>query len=123
MSGDEPNKMAGRRFVPILGMHRSGTSLAARVIAKADFPEGRHVLQEQLPESADGYWEDSQIMSTQETLRCARFGDILQVWGVYAIDFRCPADDLAKAREALSGVLRDRFDGHDVFAFKAGLVI
>jgi hypothetical protein len=56
------------RVVLILGMHRSGTSLLARMLAAQGLPLGRHLLTDPMPDNPHGYWEQAEIVAIQEGL-------------------------------------------------------
>lgn len=60
---------AGRRkVVLIVGMHRSGTSLLANMLAAAGLPFGSDLLSQGVPDNPDGYGEHAEIVDIQERL-------------------------------------------------------
>jgi hypothetical protein len=56
------------RIVLILGMHRSGTSMLARLLAACGLPLGTSLLTRPSPDNAHGYWEQAEIVDIQEGL-------------------------------------------------------
>jgi hypothetical protein len=64
----DPMTRAPRRIVLILGMHRSGTSLLARLLATDGLPLGQRLLDRPAPDNAHGYWEQAEIVAVQEAL-------------------------------------------------------
>jgi hypothetical protein len=56
------------RIVLILGMHRSGTSLLARLLAAEGLPLGTILLNHRSRDNAHGYWEQAEIVSIHEAL-------------------------------------------------------
>lgn len=116
-----PN-LAGKTVVLILGMHRSGTSLAAHAFAAAGLPLGQHLLLDPRPDNPDGYWEDADVIAAQEDLLKARFGGIEKVWGVEGLDDvdgpDCPAGARASALARLKGILANRLARSQLFVVK-----
>ncbi len=60
--------MSDRRIVLILGMHRSGTSMLARLLAAEGLPLGETLLRRRTPDNRYGYWEQAEIVAIQEAL-------------------------------------------------------
>ncbi len=58
----------GGRVVVLLGMHRSGTSMLARLLHALGLRFGDRVLTESRPDNELGYWEQSDIVDLQETM-------------------------------------------------------
>jgi hypothetical protein len=59
---------AGGRIVFILGMHRSGTSMLARLLAAQGLPLGPALLDRPARDNRHGYWEQAEIVAVQEAL-------------------------------------------------------
>lgn len=57
-----------RRIVVVIGMHRSGTSLAARALAGVGLPFGGPLLIDPVPDNADGYFEHAEVVACHEAL-------------------------------------------------------
>jgi len=60
-----------RRVVVILGMHRSGTSLLAQLVARLGVALGQSVLTQSAPDNKHGYWEHREIAEIQDLLLAA----------------------------------------------------
>lgn len=110
-----------KSVVMILGMHRSGTSLAARAFATAGMPLGHRLLLAPRADNPDGYWEDEEIVETHERLMVARFGSNTAIWGVEVLDdvvndSAHPAR--AEAIESLRTIVVKRLASEPAFAFK-----
>jgi hypothetical protein len=58
----------GGRVVLILGMHRSGTSMLARILAAQGLPLGATLLDRPARDNRHGYWEQAEIVAVQEAL-------------------------------------------------------
>jgi hypothetical protein len=58
----------GGRIVLILGMHRSGTSMLARLLAAQGLPLGSTLLDRPARDNRHGYWEQAEIVAVQEAL-------------------------------------------------------
>jgi hypothetical protein len=58
----------GGRIVLILGMHRSGTSMLARLLAAQGLPLGASLLDRPARDNRHGYWEQAEIVAVQEAL-------------------------------------------------------
>ena len=56
------------RIVLILGMHRSGTSMLARLLAAKGLPLGTTLLNRRSRDNAHGYWEQADIVHIHEAL-------------------------------------------------------
>ena len=56
------------RIVLILGMHRSGTSMLARLLAADGLPLGVTLLNRGRPDNVHGYWEQAEIVHIHEAL-------------------------------------------------------
>jgi hypothetical protein len=56
------------RVVFILGMHRSGTSMLARLLATQGLPLGESLLDRPARDNRHGYWEQAEIVAVQEAL-------------------------------------------------------
>ena len=56
------------RIVLILGMHRSGTSMLARLLAGEGLPLGATLLNRGRPDNVHGYWEQAEIVHIHEAL-------------------------------------------------------
>jgi hypothetical protein len=56
------------RIVLILGMHRSGTSMLARLLASCGLPLGTALLLQPSQDNAHGYWEQAEIVEIHEAL-------------------------------------------------------
>jgi hypothetical protein len=64
-----PSAIQGRgRIVLILGMHRSGTSMLARLLAVEGLPLGTTLLNRRSRDNAHGYWEQAEIVDIHEAL-------------------------------------------------------
>jgi hypothetical protein len=59
---------SGRRIVLILGMHRSGTSMLARLLAALGLPLGEALLNRPTRDNRHGYWEQGEIVALHEAL-------------------------------------------------------
>jgi hypothetical protein len=60
--------VTGGRIVLSLGMHRSGTSMLARLLAAQGLPLGASLLDRPARDNRHGYWEQSEIVAVQEAL-------------------------------------------------------
>jgi hypothetical protein len=56
------------RIVLILGMHRSGTSMLARLLAALGLPLGGGLLTQRAQDNHHGYWEQGEIVAIHEAL-------------------------------------------------------
>jgi hypothetical protein len=56
------------RIVLILGMHRSGTSMLARLLAALGLPLGGGLLTHRAQDNHHGYWEQGEIVAIHEAL-------------------------------------------------------
>ena len=56
------------RVAVIVGMHRSGTSLLARLLDGLGVTFGPRVMTRSVPDNEGGYWEHTDIVTAQETL-------------------------------------------------------
>ncbi len=56
------------RVAVIVGMHRSGTSLLARLLDGLGVTFGPRVMTRSVPDNEGGYWEHTDIVAAQETL-------------------------------------------------------
>ena len=56
------------RIVLILGMHRSGTSMLARLLAASGLPLGATLLKHRSRDNAHGYWEQAEIVPIHEAM-------------------------------------------------------
>ena len=59
---------SGTRVAVIVGMHRSGTSLLARLLDGLGVTFGHRVLNQPVPDNEGGYWEHIDIVTAQEAL-------------------------------------------------------
>jgi hypothetical protein len=59
---------ARNRIVLILGMHRSGTSMLARLLAAQGLPLGDGLLDRPARDNRHGYWEQAEIVALHEAL-------------------------------------------------------
>ncbi len=62
------NDRSARRVAVIVGMHRSGTSLLARLLDGLGVAFGPGVMTRSVPDNEGGYWEHSDIVAAQEAL-------------------------------------------------------
>ena len=62
------NDRSARRVAVIVGMHRSGTSLLARLLDGLGVAFGPRVMTRSVPDNEGGYWEHSDIVAAQEAL-------------------------------------------------------
>ena len=60
--------MPGSRIIVVVGMHRSGTSLLARLLGHLGVEFGAGVMTDPVPDNQGGYWEHDGIVSAQEAL-------------------------------------------------------
>jgi len=108
--------------IPLLGFHRSGTSLAAHAFGRAGIPLGDKLLLDARPDNADGYWEDGDVVAVQEQLLKDRFGSAQDIWGIPSLaDADGPAlsaSSRQRAIDSLRAILADRLAERRVFAFK-----
>lgn len=116
---------AGTRvLIPLLGMHRSGTSFAARALAEAGLPMGPALMRDSVPDNRDGYWEDAEIVAVQSALEgalTAQLGARLPTDAAALADWPAGWLDAAPARDAaarLEAILAARFTGSSAFGFK-----
>lgn len=56
------------RVVVLLGMHRSGTSMLARLLGALGLRFGERLLREARPDNELGYWEQADIVGIQEAM-------------------------------------------------------
>jgi len=61
-------KHSGRKVIVVLGMHRSGTSLLARILGRLGVRLGEDVLTRAQKDNKYGYWEHRGIAMTQDFL-------------------------------------------------------
>jgi hypothetical protein len=111
-----------RKLILLLGMHRSGTSLAAQAFALSGIPMGDALHREGREDNADGYWEDQEIVAVQDAALKRIFGGPLRAWGAPGLgDVFEGADGPAErqtTKAALQEIALARFAAADVFAFK-----
>jgi hypothetical protein len=112
----------GRKLVLLLGMHRSGTSVAAQAFARAGLPLGERLALEPVPDNLAGYWEDEDIVRIHSALLVARFGE-RQDFGIHGLEEAVgtgspPPPSVEQAREQLLSVLFARLAGSSAFGFK-----
>ena len=109
----------------ILGMHRSGTSMLARIIGtlgagRPGIGFGGPLLDAPAADNALGYWESAPVVAVQEALTRALFGDMLApaiVRGLPPGWLAHPATRSAAA--ALEAILAERLaEGGGAFCFK-----
>ncbi|GAB0117220.1 sulfotransferase family protein [Acidisoma sp. 7E03] len=98
--------MAGRkdRVVLILGMHRSGTSLLARILHHLGLPLGERLLTGPMPDNPQGYWEHAEIVAIQDGLLAALDRSW---WGRHALSPLPHGWQNAAATQAARRALRD----------------
>jgi hypothetical protein len=111
----------GRKLVLLLGMHRSGTSVAAQAFARAGLPLGHRLALDPVPDNAGGYWEDADIVRIHSALLLARFGE-RQEFGLHGLEDTLSGDSrqsgIEQAREQLISILFARLAGSSAFGFK-----
>jgi hypothetical protein len=98
---------ARRPIVLILGMHRSGTSLLARIISHLGVSLGERLLNAPVPDNAGGYWEHADIVAVQDGL----LHHFDRAWfGRHALSPLPPgwrdADATRRARAQLTAIVR-----------------
>lgn len=54
--------------VVVLGMHRSGTSMLARLLVALGVDFGKRLLTDEVPDNKMGYWEQADIVELQEAI-------------------------------------------------------
>ena len=57
-----------RQAVVVLGMHRSGTSMLARLLVALGVDFGKRLLTDEVPDNKLGYWEQADIVELQEAI-------------------------------------------------------
>jgi hypothetical protein len=57
-----------RQAVVVLGMHRSGTSMLARLLVALGVDFGKRLLTDEVPDNQIGYWEQADIVELQEAI-------------------------------------------------------
>lgn len=57
-----------RQAVVVLGMHRSGTSMLARLLVALGVDFGKRLLTDEVPDNKMGYWEQADIVELQESV-------------------------------------------------------
>ena len=62
------NDRSATRVAVIVGMHRSGTSLLARLLDGLGVTFGPRVMTQSVPDNEGGYWEHMDIVTAQEAL-------------------------------------------------------
>ncbi len=100
----------------ILGMHRSGTSLAAGLARLAGISLGRNLLVGSSPENPRGFWEHHEVLAIDEAI----LRGLSLAWNVPA---PLPADWLDHPRvkplsERAQATLREEFAGTEAWAIK-----
>ena len=100
----------------ILGMHRSGTSLAAGLARLAGISLGRNLLVGSSPENPRGFWEHHEVLAIDEAI----LRGLSLAWNVPA---PLPTDWLDHPRvsplsERAQGTLREEFAGAEAWAIK-----
>lgn len=118
---DQPIASEGRQIVlAILGMHRSGTSLAANIARRLGAATGKELIG---PNEFNqlGYGEDVRIVRLHDALLAA----LDRSWATVKSTFPMPPDwtgraEFATARDALSAYLRSEFSraGGRIWAVK-----
>lgn len=110
-----------RRVVVVLGMHRSGTSMLARLLAHAGVALGPRIMTTAGADNAQGYWEHAEIFAAQESL----LDDVLdRTWygpkGCLPLPQRWwEAPEVADCREKLVHILeRELADHAGLWGFK-----
>src|SRR5947209_7102568 len=111
-----------RKLILLLGMHRSGTSLAAQAFALSGVPMGGALHRERREDNADGYWEDQEIVAVHDAALKRMFGGPLRAWGAPGLGDVFAGPDGSAERQATKAALQAialaRFAAADVFAFK-----
>lgn len=104
----------------LLGMHRSGTSLCAQVLAAAGLPMGPALMTETVGDNKQGYWEDREIVDQQQRCLAEIAGPGRDVWSADFLDALDSIDDELARRhaDALAAILERRFTDSPVFGFK-----
>jgi hypothetical protein len=90
----------GRKAVVVLGMHRSGTSLLARLLVALGADFGPRLLLEEMPDNALGYWEQADIVAIQEAL----MDRLDRTW--YGPRGTLPLPEDWRARPGIGGMVR-----------------
>ncbi|MBW0001374.1 MAG: sulfotransferase [Verrucomicrobia bacterium] len=113
-----PGNLYGR-VVLIMGMHRSGTSLLAHMLAAAGLPFGTNLLNTPRPDNPNGYGEHAEVVAIHEELLEA----LGRTW--YGPDgaIALPADWLSwpetlEAKERLTAIVRQELGARRLWALK-----
>ena len=67
-SGQNLPLSVNQRVVIVCGMHRSGTSALAQMLAACGFHLGGPLLNDAVPDNPDGYWEHAEVVALHERL-------------------------------------------------------
>jgi tetratricopeptide (TPR) repeat protein len=99
-----PDRAGGLdRVAAVVGMHRAGTSLCAKIVDRLGFPLGGPLLQSGF-DNLDGYYEHSEINARHEALLACLGAGWDTVWSV-----RAPPDKDMQSAEA--GAIVERLKG------------
>ena len=106
----------GGRVIAVIGMHRSGTSLATRALQALGVALGDNLTIEPAPDNAKGHWEDRDVIELNKQVHTAL---ALQWDLVGAEDERLlGTPSLAPLVEQAQALLRAKTAHHSVWAFK-----
>ena len=105
-----------RRVIAVIGMHRSGTSLAVRALRALGAGLGDNLSTQPSPDNAKGHWEDQDVLRINRELL-----DTLALrWDLIGADdgTLMTADSLYPLVERARALVRDKVAESTVWAFK-----
>lgn len=108
-------KMAQKRIVVVLGMHRSGTSTMTRALRVLGVELGESLLPPK-GDNTKGFWEDADVNALNIDLLAALGRDWHSLTPVAEAELMAPAIDAYRLRAVQ--LLRGKLDGHKVFGLK-----
>ena len=110
------NQATESRVILVVGMHRSGTSLATRALQALGVALGDNLAIEPAPDNAKGHWEDRDLIELNKEVLAA----LALQWDLVGANDAALMDapSLQPLVEQAQALLREKATKHPVWAFK-----
>lgn len=108
--------MTTKKLIVVLGMHRSGTSVITRALMAMGVALGDKLLPAMSGVNERGFWEDQDVLDIN--IELLGLGGYDWYDNAPGVRLGGAATELDALKRRAAGVLRDRLDGHALFAIK-----